>query len=83
MMQLRQYTASHRVPGNGNRASDSQLPVRRGVCGPWWERVSCAHRDVRAAQGAAWTDDQARTRGAISCLLSSEGFVALAAAWRV
>jgi len=33
MMQLRQYTASHRVPGNGNRASDSQLPVRRGVCG--------------------------------------------------
>lgn len=31
---LRQYTASHRVPGNGNRASDSQLPVRRGVYGP-------------------------------------------------
>ena len=53
MMQLRQYTASQRVPGDGNRASDSQFPVRRGVCGPWWERVSCVHRDVRAAQGAA------------------------------
>jgi hypothetical protein len=52
MMQLRRYAASHRVPGNGNRASDCQLPVRRGVCGPWWERVSCVHRDVRAAQGA-------------------------------
>jgi hypothetical protein len=23
---LRRYTASHRVPGNGNRASDDQLP---------------------------------------------------------
>src|SRR5262249_52300734 len=31
---LRRYTASHRVPGNSNRASDHQLPVRMGVCGP-------------------------------------------------
>jgi hypothetical protein len=30
----RQYIASHRVPGNGNRASDCQLPVWLGVCGP-------------------------------------------------
>src|SRR5215469_1234277 len=53
---LRRYTASHRVPGNS--ASDDQLPVRMGVCGPLWERVSCVHREVRAAQGAACTDDQ-------------------------
>ena len=31
---LRRYTASHRVPGNGKRTSDDQLPVRMGVCGP-------------------------------------------------
>ena len=40
------------ISGDGNRASDDQLPVRMGVCEPCWERVSCVHRDVRAARGA-------------------------------